>query len=129
LAYVLFKFFMGTIDTIGLIQDPYAIIMTLVEGNLSLLAVAIVLLLIASFITPLAIVNFAKKDSFAAGFSIKEILGKISGTYIGIWLLAVVYSLILTRVLGFIPLVGTGIAAFIVLVTTNTWYAEAYSQA
>jgi len=37
--------------------------------------------------------------------------------------------LILTRVLGFIPLVGTGIAAFIVLVTTNTWYAEAYSQA
>ncbi len=129
MAYVLFKFFMGTIDTIGLIQDPYAIIMTLVEGNLSLLAVAIVLLLIASFITPLAIVNFAKKDSFAAGFSIKEILGKISGTYIGIWLLAVVYSLILTRVLGFIPLVGTGIAAFIVLVTTNTWYAEAYSQA
>jgi hypothetical protein len=131
IMYLMFKFFLsaGVFENMTALQDPLTLLLTFVETNLTLVVLTGVLLLIASFISPLAIVNYAKKGSFGAAFSFGEIFSKISGTYVGVWVIAGIYNLILIKVLGYIPLVGMGIASFIVMVTTYTWFGEAYSSA
>jgi hypothetical protein len=114
------------IETFMEISDPIVIITTLLTNNAPLVLLGIILLLVSSFLTPLAVINYVKYDSFGAGFKFSEVFSKISPTYLLTWIITIVYSFILGAILGIIPYVGTGIASFIAMITTYTWIAEAY---
>ncbi len=90
------------------------------------MAILFVIALIVILMIPLALMNYVKKWKFGDAFDFKTIKKKITGRYIGIWFLSIIYAGILAGVLSYIPLIGPAAATFISLVTTYTWYAEAY---
>jgi hypothetical protein len=97
--------------------------------NVPLLLAGIVLLLIAAFISPLAIMNYVKYDKFSAAFKFSEILSKINGAYILTWIVAIVFSVVIVLLFSVIqiPLIGgASLATFWLMITMYTWFAEAY---
>lgn len=93
------------------------------------LAVGVILFIAALFITPMAVIFYAKENRFGAGFKIGEILKTVlTGSYIISWIIIMIYGGILTLILSIIPYVGSAIAVFIVIVTTYTLFAQVYMQ-
>lgn len=91
--------------------------------------IAMVLLVLTAYITPVATINYAMHNKFAKGFDIKVIFKKaFTVTYLVGWLVAMVYMFVLYGVLSIIPGVGTLLVSFIAAVTSYTIFGEVYSS-
>lgn len=95
-------------------------------GAGSLIILAAIVLLVTVFLLPLGMMSYVKTWKFGDAFKFKEIFKKITGTYIGLWVLAIIYAVILSFIFAFVPIIGGGIALFLTVVTTYTWFAEGY---
>jgi len=98
----------------------------LFASNAGAIIIALILMIIAGVLTPLAVLNYVKYNKFSAAFNFKEVFSKINFNYIITFVLVAIYTGILTYILAYIPYIGTGIAYFIGMITMYTWYAEAY---
>ena len=109
-----------------LMSDPSA-----VAAGMGTLAVGIIILIIVAIIISLfeviAIVNFARKESFGAAFAFGDILAKIKeigwiSLFIQILVLEIVLSIIYF-VLGIIPVIGW-LLMFILMPLFSIWSAK-----
>jgi len=95
---------------------------------------AVVMVILASFaalgiyVLPSVIMNFVANDfKFGAAFKVGEIVKKtLNKDYFVTWLVVGVYSIVVSIVLTFIPIVGPAIASFATGVTSMTAFGELY---
>lgn len=92
--------------------------------------ITLVVALFISIVGSCALIRYATQEEFGSAFEFREIM-KISFTseYLSAWVVSVVYSIVVTIVLSFIPYLGTAVAAFISGITMYTLLAEAYKKA
>ncbi len=109
-----------------LMSDPSA-----VAAGMGTLAVGIIILIIVAIIISLfetiAIVNFARKESFGAAFAFGDILAKIKEIgWFSLFIQILVYGIIIAiiqAVLGLIPILGM-IILLILSPLFSMWYAK-----
>ena len=113
----------GLAILLGLSKNDFVALTTLINTGGPLIIVGLLLCVIAGYILPIALVNYAIKYNFNDGFELKKIFKKIfTGKYFLVWLVALVFSLILSMTIGLIPFVGYAISGFISLVIAYTLY-------
>ena len=105
-----------------------SIILGILSGSLFLI-LAIFLLLIVSYILPIAIFDFVKRNKFEDAFKLKSIIKRsFKQTYFVPYMFIFLYSLAAGIVATFIPIIGTFIAHFAVGVTFFTVMGEVYPK-
>lgn len=83
-------------------------------------------LLIAFYLMPAAIVVYAKTDDFKSAFMLKEIFAyAFRGSYFIPWLVGLLYFGLLNVLVGWIPFLGMSFASFVGLMTLMTMIGEA----
>ena len=89
--------------------------------------VAILIMIITSYFLPGALLNYAVKNDFKAGFDFKAISKKVfNGHYFMAWLVGMVYTSLLVGVLAMIiPIAGVCIGGFIGGVTLYSLIGQA----
>jgi len=88
-----------------------------------------VLLLIAFYLTPVAVLQYLNTKKFSEAFSLNEITKKaFTGDYLVVWIIALVLTWIITFILSIIPLVGPQIAFFIGGVISYSLYGQIYRK-
>jgi len=94
-----------------------------------ILIVAVLLGIVAAFLTPVAILNFVKKSKFGDAFAFSDITKKaFTGDYFIVWLVTLVISVIIMWILNYIPVVGSGLGMFITGVFAYTAIGEVFNK-
>jgi len=95
-------------------EEFFPIFVPYLLAALPLVVLVAILILIATYVAPVAVLNYIKTDNFSEAFNFKEITKYIfTGEYIVVWLLVLVLNIALVGILSNIPFVGTAIASFI----------------
>ncbi|MFH0929038.1 MAG: DUF4013 domain-containing protein [Candidatus Aenigmatarchaeota archaeon] len=109
-------------------QNWYLAIPTLVTLAPILLAGAI-LMIIARFVTPMAVLNYLKNKSFTKAFDIGTVSKKaFTMRYFTVWIVAAIVTFVATLLLSLIPWVGAPIAVFVSGVITYSMYGDVYRE-
>jgi len=117
-------------EQIGMIlrQNWYLILPTIMKVA-PIFLVGLLLALIASFLTPMAILNYVKNRRFSAAFDLGAVSRKaLTGKYFVVWLVAIVLTIILGAILKFVPFLGSAISLFLVNVITYSLYGQVYRK-
>lgn len=94
-----------------------------------LLIAAGLILLVATYISPMSMILYAKNWKFKEAFKFSEIFKKIlTGKYLVVWILSMVVSVVAMGILAIIPLVGDAIASFTTALIFMTLFAQAYNE-
>jgi hypothetical protein len=94
-----------------------------------LILLGLVLLLIASYMSPIAVMNYLKNKSFSKAFDFSWVFKKAAtGNYFVVWIVAGVISIVLNAVLSFIPLLGSAIAFFVAGVIAWSLYGQVFRE-
>lgn len=94
-----------------------------------ILIVGFILALVATFLTPIAVLNSAKKKRFSAAFELGTVIQKaLTGKYVLAWLVVIVIGIILSAVLDFVPIVGPAISMFVIGVIGYSLYGQVYKE-
>ena len=89
----------------------------------------LLLALIATFLTPLAVLNYIKKRKFNAAFEFNLIFKKaLTGKYVIAWLAVLILGAIMLAVLSWIPILGAAIALFVIGVIGYSLYGQVYKE-
>jgi len=87
-----------------------------------------VLALAASYIFPVIILGWLKEDRVGAGFSWDVLKKAMTMEYLGNWIVVGIFSVIVSALLGWIPLLGSGISMYVTGVFSFTVFAEVYER-
>jgi uncharacterized membrane protein len=91
--------------------------------------VGLLLALIASFLTPMAVLNYVKNKRFSAAFDFGTVSRKaLTGKYVLAWAVVIVLALILGTILSFLPILGVAIALFLLSVISYSLYGQVYRK-
>jgi len=102
-------------------------------ASLGAIGVGGIIVTVVAFVTfyllPLAILSFVEEDKFGAAFALGKITGKAKNMqYLTTWIVAVIYGVVVSVILGIIPLLGVGLGGFVGGVTTMTLLGEIYPE-
>ena len=87
-----------------------------------------ILMIIAFYIIPAALVGFIESNKFGDGFNRVIFRKAFTGKYFIVWLIMGMYMLILGSIFSLIPFVGGSIAGFITGLTLFTAVGEIYKE-
>ena len=87
-----------------------------------------VLALVASYVMPVIILSWLKEDSVSAGFSGDVLKKALTMEYLGNWVVVGIFGIIISALLGWIPLLGSGISMYVTGVFSYTVFAEVYER-
>jgi len=91
--------------------------------------IGLILLLIASYASPIAILNYLKNKSFGKAFDFGFVFSKaLTLKYFIIWIIVGLISIVLNAVLSFIPWIGSAIAFFVSSVITWSLYGQVFRE-
>ncbi len=94
-----------------------------------LILLGLLLLLVAAFLSPVAVLNYLKNKKFEKAFDMNFITKKaFTAKYFVVWLVAGIITLVLKAVLSFIPFLGFAIAYFISGVIAYSLYGQVYRE-
>jgi hypothetical protein len=94
-----------------------------------LFLLALLLLLIASYVSPIAILNYVKTNKFSEAFNFSFVCKKVcNGKYFMVWLIVVILTGIISAILSYIPVVGKAAAFFIRGVIAFTLYGQIFRE-
>jgi len=94
-----------------------------------LILLGLLLLLVAAFLSPVAVLNYLKNKKFEKAFDMNFITKKaFTAKYFVVWLAAGIITLVLKAVLSFIPFLGFAIAYFISGVIAYSLYGQVYRE-
>jgi hypothetical protein len=94
-----------------------------------ILLLGLFLLLVAVYLSPIAVLNYLKNKKFGKAFDFNFVFSKaITGKYFTAWLVAGVIAAILRAVLFFIPWIGFAIAYFISGVIAYSLYGQVFKE-
>jgi len=95
-------------------EEFFPIFVPYLLAALPLIIIVVILILIATYLAPVAVLKYIKTDKFSEAFNFKEISKyAFTGDYILAWLLVLVLDIGLVGILSNVPFVGTAIASFI----------------
>jgi hypothetical protein len=86
------------------------------------------LALVASYILPVVILGWLKADSVGAGFSWEVVKKAATMDYLVNWVIVGIVGMVVSALLGWIPLLGTGITMYVTGVFSYTVFAEVYDR-
>lgn len=110
----------------SMLLDPKLLITGLLTAG-PLLFIAALLYLLFIYIVPSAILTYAKNYKFGDAFDFGTVFKKaFTGTYLLAWLVGALINIVLSVILGFIPVIGSPIAMVIGGIISITLVAEAY---
>lgn len=90
--------------------------------------ISILLMLLAVYITPIAVLSYLSEKKFSAAFNCRKICSKtFSWNYLFAWLF-VILAYFLLSFLTFIPFVGNGIASFISGVIAYSLFGQVFLE-
>lgn len=85
--------------------------------------------ILASYISPMAVLIYLNTGNIKEAFHLKTVLKLVSGSdYMKVWLSVIAYSILVSLLLGSIPIVGFGSAYFIVGVYSYSLYGTLYRK-
>jgi len=94
-----------------------------------IIIIGLVLLLMALYLTPVAVLNYLKNGKFSKAFDINYVTKKAcTAKYFVVWIVAGVITMVITAILGLIPLIGTQIAFFVSGVISYSLYGDALRE-
>lgn len=94
-----------------------------------LLMIGLILALIASYLSPIAVLNYVKNKKFVKAFDFNFIFSKaFTANYFITWLIAGVITMVIGLVLSVIPWIGSAIAFFIAGVISYSLYGEVFRE-
>ena len=112
----------------GLTQSWIGILTLSSSLGLSML-ISMVVLLVTLYVLPIALITYIDRESFSEAFKFNSIINKaFQAEYFTVWLVGIVYQIVLTAILSFIPVIGFGIATFITTITFFTLISEVYPR-
>ncbi len=95
-------------------EEFFPIFLPYLLAALPLIFIVVLLILLATYVAPVAVLKYIKTDNFSEAFNFKEITKYIfTGEYILAWILVVVLNLALVGILSNVPIIGAPIASFI----------------
>lgn len=91
--------------------------------------VGAILMLLAVYVSPIAVLNYIKNRKFSEAFNFKVVSKKVfTGKYFVVWLVAMIITAVLAAILSFIPIIGKGIAIFVAAVIYYSLYGQVYRE-
>ncbi|MEM5778660.1 MAG: DUF4013 domain-containing protein [Candidatus Aenigmatarchaeota archaeon] len=94
-----------------------------------LVILALIFLIIASYLSPIAILNYLKNKRFGKAFDFSFIFSKaFTANYFIAWLISCIIAVLLKTILSFIPWIGFAIAYFISGVIAYSLYGQAFRE-
>jgi hypothetical protein len=91
--------------------------------------IGLILLLIAAYASPIAILNYLKNKRFGKAFDFGFVFGKaLTLKYFIVWIIVGLISIVLNVILSFIPWVGSAIAFFVSSVITWSLYGQVFRE-
>lgn len=106
-------------------EEFFPMFLPFLLAALPLIIIVVILILIATYVAPVAALNYIKTDKFSEAFNFGKITKYIfNGEYIIIWFLVLLLNLVLVGILSNVPVVGVGIASFITGMIGFSLYAS-----
>jgi hypothetical protein len=94
-----------------------------------LILLGLLLMLVGSYFSPIAVLNYIKSKKFAKAFDFSQVYSKaLSVKYLVVWIIAGVVSIVLNAVLSIIPWLGSAIAFFVAGVIAWSLYGQVYRE-
>jgi small-conductance mechanosensitive channel len=94
-----------------------------------LIILGLILLLIAVYVSPIAVLNYLKNKNFSKAFDLHLVFKKAFTTnYIIVWIIAGIIMLVLKTVLAFIPWLGFAIAYFVSNIIAYSLYGQVFRE-
>jgi len=94
-----------------------------------IMLVGFILLLIAFYLTPVAVLQYLKTKKFGEAFNLNKVTKKtFTGDYLVVWIIAAVLTGITTFILSIIPVVGPRIAFFVAGVISYSLYGQIFRK-
>ena len=111
-----------------IMQKQIPFIMPYLVKMVPVLIIAGILLIIAAYIVPMAILNYLKNNRFSAAFE-KDVFRKaFTGKFFLIRIIAGILTLIVASILAYVPIIGYAISFFIMGVFSYTLFGQAYLE-
>lgn len=94
-----------------------------------LMLLGLVLLLVAIYFSPVAILNYLKNKKFCKAFDFNFVISKaLTVNYFIVWIIAGIIAIILKAILFFIPWVGFAIAYFISGIIAYSLFGQVFRE-
>jgi hypothetical protein len=113
----------------NLIQQNWVLLIPNLIVAAPILLVAFVLFLFASYVGPIAILNYVKTNKFGQAFNFDVIFRKtLNVKYFIVWLVTIILVGIISAILSWVPFIGRGIAYFITAVISFSIYGQIFRE-
>jgi hypothetical protein len=94
-----------------------------------ILLLVVILVLVAKYLVPIAILNYIKAGEFGAAFKFREVFKKaFTGKYLAVWLVILIISVVGSWLLSWIPVVGGAAAWFFIGVFGYTLFGQVFKE-
>jgi len=113
----------------SMISQNLPLILPTLIVTVPLFLVGLALLILASYMVPMAVLNYVKKNKFGAAFDLTTVLKKVfTGKYFVAWLITMIVTTVLVTILSFIPIVGTAAGIFISAVIYYSIFGQVFKE-
>jgi hypothetical protein len=112
-----------------IISQNWMMILPTLMALAPVMLLALILLLFAFYLRPIATLNYIKSKKFSEAFDLSLVFKKaFTGNYFVVWLVATLITVIAMAILMFIPVLGRAIAVFVSGVIAFTLYGQVYRE-
>jgi len=113
----------------NLMQQNWILMIPTLIVAAPILLLAFVLFLLASYVGPIAILNYVKTNKFSEAFNFSTVFKKtLNGKYFVVWLITIILIGIISAVLSWIPFIGKAIAYFLTAVIAFSIYGQIFRE-
>ncbi|MBN2202738.1 MAG: DUF4013 domain-containing protein [Candidatus Aenigmarchaeota archaeon] len=94
-----------------------------------ILLLGVVLMMVARFVTPIAVLNYLSSKKFSRAFDVSAVLKKsFTMKYFTVWVVATVVTVIVSALLSLVPMIGASIAMFVGSVISYSMFGEVFRE-
>jgi hypothetical protein len=113
----------------NLIQQNWMSIIPSLIVAAPIFLIAFILFLVASYVGPIAILNYVRTNKFNAAFEFSLVFRKtLNGKYFVVWLVTTILIGVIAAILGFVPFIGRAVIYFITAVISFTLYGQIFRE-
>jgi hypothetical protein len=113
----------------NMIQQNWALIIPTLIIAAPIFLIAFILFLAATYLGPIAIMNYVKTNKFNAAFDFNLVFRKTRNfKYFIVWVVTTIIVAVVATILAWIPFIGNAIAYFITGVISFSIYGQIYKE-
>lgn len=116
-------------ETANILTQNWMLALPTIISVAPLVILGLILLLIAAYLSPIAVLNYLKNKKFSKAFDLSFVTSKaFKVNYLITWIVVGVIALILKAILSFIPWIGSAIAFFISGVIAYSLFGQVFRE-